>query len=124
MPQPPDAPIQQRLRLVRRRIAAGVLATFVAAWLAVAALGKAGSSSTAATSGSSAAGSSSQSDDGASSPQSDDGASSLPSDDGASSPQSDDGSGDDSSGGGFDSGPSQSQGQSSNRGGPVTTGQS
>lgn len=115
MPQPPDAPIQQRLRLVRRRIAAGVLATFVAAWLAVAALGKAGSSSTAATSGSSAAGSSSQSDDGASSPQSEGG---------ASSPRSDDGSGDDSSGGGFDSGPSQSQGQSSNRGGPVTTGQS
>jgi hypothetical protein len=106
MPQPPDAPIQQRLRLVRRRIAAGVLATFVAAWLAVAALGKGGSSSTAATSGSSAVGNSSHSADG------------------ASSPPSDDGSGDDSSGGGFDSGPSQSQGQSSNQGGPVTTGQS
>jgi hypothetical protein len=106
MPQSPDPPVQQRLRLVRRRIAAGVLATFVAAWLAVAALGKGGSSSTAATSGSSATGTSSQSDDG------------------ASSPQSGDDSGTDGSSGGFDSGPSQSQGQSSDQGGPVTTGQS
>ena len=46
MQQPPDAPIQQRLRTVRRRIGAGVLATFIAAWLAVAALGKGGTSST------------------------------------------------------------------------------
>jgi hypothetical protein len=106
MPQSPDPPVQQRLRLVRRRIAAGVLATFVAAWLAVAALGKGGSTSTATTSGSSATGTSSQSDDG------------------ASAPQSGDDSGTDGSSGGFDSGPSQSQGQSSDQGGPVTTGQS
>jgi hypothetical protein len=106
MPQSPDSPVQQRLRLVRRRIAAGVLATFVAAWLAVAALGKGGSSSTAATSGSPATGTSSQSDDG------------------ASSPQSGDDSGTDGSSGGFDTGQSQSQGQSADQGGPVTTGQS
>ena len=51
MPQPsPEPPVARRLRLVRRRIAAATLATFVAAWLAVAALGKGGSTSTAATS--------------------------------------------------------------------------
>jgi hypothetical protein len=124
MPQSPDPPVQQRLRLVRRRIAAGVLATFVAAWLAVAALGKGGSTSTATTSGSSATGTSSQSDDGASSPQSGDGSET----DGSSSVQGDDGSssvqGDDGSSGGFDTGPSQSQDQSADQGGPVTTGQS
>jgi hypothetical protein len=50
MQQPPDAPITQRLRIVRRRVAAAVLATFVAAWLAVAALGKgAGTTTTPAT---------------------------------------------------------------------------
>jgi hypothetical protein len=115
MPQSPDPPVQQRLRLVRRRIAAGVLATFVAAWLAVAALGKGGSTSTATTSGSSATGTSSQSDDGASSPQSGDDSGT----DGSSSAQGDDG-----SSGGFDTGPSQSQDQSADQGGPVTTGQS
>jgi hypothetical protein len=115
MPQSPDPPVQHRLRLVRRRIVAGVLATFVAAWLAVAALGKGGSTSTAATSGSSATGTSSQSDDGASSPQNGDDSGT----DGSSSAQGDDG-----SSGGFDTGPRQSQGQSSNQGGPVTTGQS
>ena len=120
MPQSNDPPVQQRLRLMRRRIAAGVLATFVAAWLAVAALGKGGSSSTAATSGSSGTGTSSQSDDGAISPQSGNDAG----DDGATSPQSDDDAGADDSSGGFDSGPTQSQGQSSDQGGPVTTGQS
>jgi hypothetical protein len=64
MQQPPDAPITQRLRTVRRRITAAVLATFVAAWLAVAALGKGGdSSTTAATPSSSSTGTSSQGDD-------------------------------------------------------------
>ena len=48
MPQPhPEPPVSRRLRVVRRRIAAATLATFVAAWLAVAALGKGGSTSTA-----------------------------------------------------------------------------
>ena len=42
MQQPSDAPISRRLRTIRRRIAAAVLATFIAAWLAVAALGKGG----------------------------------------------------------------------------------
>lgn len=46
--QPPKPSIEQRLRIVRRRVAAGVLATFVVAWLAVAALGKGGASSSAA----------------------------------------------------------------------------
>ena len=71
MPQPPDAPIDQRLRTVRRRITAGVLATFVAAWLAVAAVGKGGESSTTAPTTTSS-GTSSQGDDGsnAASPQS------------------------------------------------------
>ena len=67
MPQSCEPPVKQRLRLVRRRITAAVLATFVAAWLAVAALGKGGASSTAPTSGSPATGTSSQSDDGSSS---------------------------------------------------------
>jgi hypothetical protein len=62
MPQPPDAPIKQRLRIVRRRITAAVLATFVAAWLAVAALGKGGTASTTAATTTST-GASSQSDD-------------------------------------------------------------
>jgi hypothetical protein len=44
----PTSPHSQRLRTVRRRVAAGVLATFVAAWLAVAALGKGGGSTAAA----------------------------------------------------------------------------
>jgi hypothetical protein len=46
----PTSPHSQRLRTVRRRVAAGVLATFVAAWLAVAALGKGGGSTAAASS--------------------------------------------------------------------------
>jgi hypothetical protein len=45
----PTSPHSQRLRTLRRRVAAGVLATFVGAWLAVAALGK-GDGSTAAAS--------------------------------------------------------------------------
>jgi hypothetical protein len=43
MQQPPSA-ISERLRAIRRRVTVGVLATFVAAWLAVAALGKTGKS--------------------------------------------------------------------------------
>jgi hypothetical protein len=46
--QRPTSPTSQRLRTLRRRVAAGALATFVAAWLAVPALGKGGSSSAAA----------------------------------------------------------------------------
>jgi hypothetical protein len=46
MESPPN-PARQRLRTLRRRVAAGVIATFVAAWLAVAALGKGGGSNTA-----------------------------------------------------------------------------
>jgi hypothetical protein len=61
MQQPPDSPIHQRLRTVRRRITAAVLATFVAAWLAVAALGKSGATTT--TSAAPATGTSSQSND-------------------------------------------------------------
>jgi hypothetical protein len=38
--QPPPSPVSERLRTIRRRVTVGVLATFVAAWLAVAALGK------------------------------------------------------------------------------------
>ena len=46
--QRPTPSTSQRLRTLRRRVAAGVLATFVAAWLAVAALGKGGSSTATA----------------------------------------------------------------------------
>jgi hypothetical protein len=46
----PPTPGRRRLRTLRRRVAAGVVATFVAAWLAVAALGKDGGSNTAAAS--------------------------------------------------------------------------
>ena len=65
MPQSTEPPpVGQRLRLVRRRITAATLATFVAAWLAVAALGKGGSTSTAPTSPSPTTGTSSQNDGG------------------------------------------------------------
>ena len=79
---PPDTPAKQRLRTVRRRVTTGVLATFVAAWVAVAALGKGGGTSSTTTTTPSSSGSST-------SPQSDDG--------GASSTQSDGGASDDSS---------------------------
>jgi hypothetical protein len=48
--QQPPAPISERLRTVRSRVTIAVLATFVAAWLAVAAFGRGGgqSSGTAA----------------------------------------------------------------------------
>ena len=70
--QRPTSPNSQRLRTLRRRVAAGVLATFVAAWLAVAALGKGGSSTAAETSTtpSGSTGTQSQSDDGPSVDQS------------------------------------------------------
>src|SRR5215208_4564254 len=104
MPQSPEPPARQRARLVRRRITAATLATFVAAWLAVAALGKGGATSTAATNGSTATGTSSQADDGSS----------------AGSTQSSDGSSSDGSSSGADSGSS----QGSRQGGPLTTSQS
>jgi uncharacterized membrane protein YgcG len=47
MQQPPST-ISERLRAIRRRVTVGVLATFVAAWLAVAALGKTGKSNASA----------------------------------------------------------------------------
>ena len=64
--QPPTSPDSQRLRTLRRRVAAGALATFVAAWLAVAALGKGGSSTAAAsnTAPSESSGTPSRTDDG------------------------------------------------------------
>ena len=65
MQQPPDSPVNQRVRTVRRRITAAVLATFVTAWLAVAALGKGGATSTTSTtSAAPSTGTSSQRDDG------------------------------------------------------------
>ena len=111
MPQSPETPVTRRLHVLRRRIAAATLATFVAAWLAVAALGKGGATSTAPTSPSSTTGTSSQNDGGASSAQRDDSES-----DGFAPSQR--GDGPDS---GADSGSSQG---SSQQGGPVTTGQS
>ena len=65
MQRPPDSPVNQRVRTVRRRITAAVLATFVTAWLAVAALGKGGATSTTSTtSAAPSTGTSSQRDDG------------------------------------------------------------
>jgi hypothetical protein len=55
--QAPTSPISRRLRTLRRRVAAGALATFVAAWLAVAALGKGDSSTAAANAAPSSSGS-------------------------------------------------------------------
>jgi hypothetical protein len=43
--QQPPSPISERLRTIRRRVTIAVVATFVAAWLAVAAFGKGGQSS-------------------------------------------------------------------------------
>jgi hypothetical protein len=73
MQQPSDAPIARRLRTIRRRIAAAVLATFIAAWLAVAALGKGGATTSTPVVGSSQPGTAAgQSDDGSLAPQDDD----------------------------------------------------
>ena len=64
MQQPPHSPVSERRRTVRRRITAAVLATFAAAWLAVAALGKVGATTTtAAPTASPSTGTSSQSDE-------------------------------------------------------------
>jgi uncharacterized membrane protein len=102
MPQPaPEPPIASRLRVVRRRITAATLATFVAAWLAVAALGKGDSTSTAATNPSPTTGTSGQNDGSASPEQSGQDMSGSPS-----------------------SGPDSGSSQSSGQGGPVTTSQS
>jgi hypothetical protein len=70
--QRPTSPASQRLRTLRRRVAAGVLATFVAAWLAVAALGKGGDSTAAASSAAPSGSTDTQN-------QADDGATSTPS---------------------------------------------
>ena len=125
MPEFPEAPVRQRTRLVRRRITAATLATFVTAWLAVAALGKGGASSTAATSPSPTTGTSSRSDDGTSSAQSgnDSGTNAYgpmqsggdASNDGSSSTQSGDGS---------SSSADPGSSQRGSQGGPVTTSQS
>jgi hypothetical protein len=101
--QPPASPVKQRLRTTRRRVTVAVLATFVAAWVAVAALGKGGATSSTATTTPSSTGSST-------STQSDDGS--------ASSTQSSSGS---SGSGSSSDGGSSSQ---STRGAPVTTSQS
>jgi hypothetical protein len=126
MPQAPEPPVKHRVRAVRRRITAAVLATFGAAWRAVAALGKGGATSAATTSGSPATGTSSQSDDGAGSAQGGDSSQS----DGFGTPQSSEGSGDDGLGSSQgETGPSaganpDSSQSGAQQGGPVTTGQS
>jgi hypothetical protein len=99
-----DNPTQDRLRTLRRRVAAAVLATFVAAWLAVAALGKGAAGTAAATSAAPSTGTSGQ-DDGSADP--------AITGDGSSSDDFGPSQGDDESG--------QSQ---SAQGGPVTTSQS
>jgi hypothetical protein len=107
MQQPSDAPISLRLRTIRRRIAAAVLATFIAAWLAVAALGKGGATPVAGSSQPrTAAG---QSDDGSPAPQDGDGFGGGPGEDDGSDP------------GYGDPGQSQSRSAPSD---PVTTSQS
>ena len=111
MPQSPETPVSRRLRVVRRRITAATLATFVAAWLAVAALGKGGSANTPATSPSPTTGSSSQTDEGTSSGQS-------------SGASGSDGLGSSQNGGSSSSGADSGSSQSSNQAGPVTTSQS
>ena len=108
-----DNPIQDRLRTLRRRVAAAVLATFVAAWLAVAALGKGGAGTAAATSAAPSTDTSGQNDGSADPSVIGDGSSS----DDFGPPQGD-----------YESGQGQSddgsgQGQSA-QGGPVTTSQS
>ena len=100
---------------MRRRITAATLATFVAAWLAVAALGKGGSTSTAATNPSPATGTSGQ-NDGSVSPAQGSGESGS---DAAGPAQ-----GGQDMGDGFASGDDSGSSQSSGQGGPVTTSQS
>ena len=111
MQQPSDAPISRRLRTIRRRIAVAVLATFIAAWLAVAALGKGGATPVAGSSQPrTAAG---QSDDGSPAPQDGDGFGGGPGEEDGSNSGSDPGYGD----------PGQSQSRSAPSD-PVTTSQS
>ena len=111
MQQPSDAPISRRLRTIRRRIAVAVLATFIAAWLAVAALGKGGATPVAGSSPPrTAAG---QSDDGSPAPPDGDGF--------GGGPGEEDGSGSGSDPGYGDPGQSQSRSAPSD---PVTTSQS
>jgi hypothetical protein len=62
--QQPPSPISERLRTIRRRVTVAVLATFVAAWLAVAAFGKGGGHSSAAAASSGSSSQSAPSDDG------------------------------------------------------------
>ena len=106
---------------MRRRIAAAALATFVAAWLAVAALGKGGSTSTAATSASPTTGTPGQSDDGAGPAERRRSQTTGPGRAASDAGGDEFGSPSDGSSSGADSGSSQSSGQ---QGGPVTTGQS
>lgn len=116
MPQsPPESPVARRLRVVRRRIAAATLATFVAAWLAVAALGKGGSTSSAATSPSPTTGSSGQ-NDGSEGPAQSSGE--WGSDDAGPAQSGQD------MGGSSSSGPDSGSSQSSGQAGPLTTSQS
>jgi hypothetical protein len=116
MPRAPsEPPVARRLRVVRRRITAATLATFVAAWLAVAALGKGGSTSTAATSPSPTTGTSGQKDGNAGPAQS--------SGEWGSDAEGPAQSGQDM-GGSSSSGPDSGSSQSSGQGGPVTSSQS
>jgi hypothetical protein len=111
--QQPASPISERLRTIRRRVTIAVVATFVAAWLAVAAFGKGGESSGQSAS----SGSSSQAapSDGAASQQPGDGSEfdQGPSDDGYG------GQGDDGYGG-----QSQDPGTGSSAPAPLTSSQS
>ena len=115
MQQPSDAPISRRLRTIRRRIAAAVLATFIAAWLAVAALGKGGTTSTPAAGSSQPSTVAGQSDDGSLPPQDGDELGGGPGDENDPDSGADQGYG--------DSGQSQGRSQSSPSD-PVTTSQS
>jgi len=110
--------MSERLRTIRRRVTVGVLATFVAAWLAVAAFGKTGKSNASGTPSATPA-----------TPQSTTDPYSQPYDDGGSSGQLyDDGSGqqgfDDGGGQQSDNGSSQQPDNGAGSSGPVTTQQS
>jgi hypothetical protein len=116
MQQPSDAPISRRLRTIRRRVTATVLATFIAAWLAVAAFGKGGgTTSTPAVGSSQPPAAAGQSDDGSLAPQDGDEFGGGPGDENDPDSGADQGYG--------DSGQSQGRSQSSPSD-PVTTSQS
>jgi hypothetical protein len=119
-------PASQRLRTIRRRVTAGALATFVAAWLAVAALGKGGATTTSTPAASGPATNSQSDDGGTGSTQGGSGSTqggSASTQGGSGSSQSDDESSD---GGSSESGSSASASRSSQRSqpAPVTTSQS